>query len=85
MKDSFANDDEEVITNVLEYHILKGTRLAAELVPGTPIFIQTLLTDSKFTNVTGGQYVTNVKQSGNVVVFVSGQGSRSTLVQKVGS
>jgi transforming growth factor-beta-induced protein len=31
--------------------------------------------------VTGGQRVENVKQAGDVVVFVSGQGSRSTLTQ----
>jgi transforming growth factor-beta-induced protein len=59
--------------------------MAAQLVPGTPLYAQTLMTDSKFTNVTGGQYVTNVKQAGDVVVFVSGQGSRSTLVQAVSS
>lgn len=57
--------------------------MAAQLVPGTPVFIQTLLTSPAYTNVTGGQYVMNVKQAGNVVVFVSGQGSRSTLTQSV--
>jgi transforming growth factor-beta-induced protein len=70
-----------VITNVLEYHILQGTRLAAQLVPGTPTFIPTLLTSPEWNNVTGGQRVENIKQAGNVVVFVSGQGSRSTLTQ----
>jgi len=83
MKDSFANNDEDVITNVLEYHILQGTKLAAQLVPGTPVFIPTLLTSTEYTNVTGGQVVENVKQAGDVVVFVSGQGSRSTLTQAV--
>lgn len=68
---------------MLEYHILQGTRAAADLVPGAPVFIPTLLTDSTFTNVTGGQNVVNVEQAGDVVVFVSGQGSRSTVVQKV--
>lgn len=81
LNDAFKNNDEDVITNVLEYHILQGTRVAAQLVPGTPVFIQTLLTDPNYSNVTGGQFVQNVKQAGDVVVFVSGQGSRSTLVQ----
>ena len=51
------------------------------MVPGTPTFIPTLLTNPEWSNVTGGQNVENVKQAGDVVVFVSGQGSRSTLVQ----
>lgn len=57
--------------------------MAADLVPGAPVFIPTLLTNAEYTNVTGGQNVENVKQAGDVVVFVSGQGSRSTLVQPV--
>jgi len=69
--------------NVLEYHILQGTRVAAQLVPGDPVFIPTLLTNSHHSNVPGGQRVQNVKQAGDVVVFVSGEGSRSTLVQAV--
>jgi len=81
LNDAFTNNDEDVITNVLEYHILQGTFLAQDLVPGTPVFIPTLLTSDTFTNVTGGQNVENVKQAGDVVVFVSGQGSRSKLVQ----
>jgi hypothetical protein len=59
--------------------------MAADLVPGAPVFIPTLLTSVEYSNVTGGQNVENVKQAGNVVVFVSGQGSRSTLVQAVRS
>ncbi|KAF8864601.1 FAS1 domain-containing protein [Acephala macrosclerotiorum] len=78
---AFANNDQDTITNVLEYHILQGTKVAAQLVPGTPVFLPTLLTSPEWSNVTGGQRVENVKQAGNVVVFVSGQGSRSTLVQ----
>jgi len=83
LKAAFENNDETVITNVLEYHILQGMRMAADLVPGTPVFIPTLLTSPLYSNVTGGQRVGNVKQSGDVVVFTSGQGSRSTLVQAV--
>lgn len=81
LNDAFKNNDEDVITNVLEYHLLQGTRMAADLVPGAPVFIPTLLTNPSYSNVTGGQNVENVKQAGDVVVFVSGQGSRSTLVQ----
>jgi len=81
LNQAFKNNNEDVITNVLEYHILQGTKLAAQLVPGSPVFIPTLLQSTEYTNVTGGQVVENVKQSGDVVVFVSGQGSRSTLTQ----
>lgn len=81
LNDAFKDNNQDVITNVLEYHILQGTRLAAQLTPGTPVFIPTLLTSTEYTNVTGGQRVENVKQAGDVVVFVSGQGSRSTLTQ----
>ncbi|RDW92340.1 hypothetical protein BP5796_01734 [Coleophoma crateriformis] len=81
LNNAFKDGDEGVITNVLEYHLLQGTRTAAELVPGAPVFIPTLLTNEAYSNVTGGQVVENVEQAGNVVIFVSGQGSRSTLVQ----
>lgn len=69
--------------NVLEYHILQGTRMAASLIPGSPIFIPTLLTDPEWSSVSGGQRVLNVKQAGDVVVFVTGQGSRSTSTTAV--
>ncbi|KAL2069193.1 hypothetical protein VTL71DRAFT_15531 [Oculimacula yallundae] len=78
---AFAGDDQNTIINVLTYHILQGQKMAAQLIPGTPVFLPTLLSDSGWSNVTGGQNVANVKQAGDVVVFVSGQGSRSTLTQ----
>ncbi len=81
LNDAFKANDQDVITNVLEYHILQGTHLAAQLVPGTPTFIPTLLTSPEWNNVTGGQVVQNIAQAGNVVVFVSGEGTRSTLTQ----
>ncbi|KAN0119802.1 FAS1 domain containing protein [Hyaloscypha variabilis] len=81
LNSAFKDNNQDVITNVLEYHILQGTRLAASLVPGNPTFIPTFLTSPEWSNVTGGQNVENVRQAGNVVVFVSGQGSRSTLTQ----
>ena len=83
LSQAFSSNNQDVITNVLEYHILQGSRTAAELVPGNPVFIPTLLTNKAYTNVSGGQRVQNIKQSGDVVVFVSGQGSRSTLTQAV--
>jgi transforming growth factor-beta-induced protein len=49
------------------------------LVAGTPVFTDTLL--PSWTNITGGLRVEILKQAGNVVNLVGGQGSRSTLVQ----
>jgi transforming growth factor-beta-induced protein len=77
---AFSTNNQDTITNVLEYHIAQGTRIAAQLVPGTPLFVPTLLTSPEWANVTGGQRVEIVEQAGDVVVFVSGKGSRSTLL-----
>jgi transforming growth factor-beta-induced protein len=81
--DELMNNNEDVITNVLQYHMLQGKQMASKLNPGTPVPIPTLLTSSEYTNMTGGQVVQNVQQAGDVVVFVSGKGSRSTLIQAV--
>jgi uncharacterized surface protein with fasciclin (FAS1) repeats len=58
---------------------LQSKVLAGDLVVGTPVFTSTLL--PSWTNVTGGLRVEILKQAGNVVSLVGGQGSRSTLVQ----
>jgi len=63
---------------VLQYHVLQDKVLAANLVAGTPVFTDTLLTS--WTNITGGLRVEMLKQAGNVVALIGGQGSRSTLV-----
>ncbi|RKF61050.1 Fasciclin-like arabinogalactan protein [Erysiphe neolycopersici] len=81
LDEAFKNEDQDIVTSVLEYHILQGTKDAASLVPGSPIFLPTLLTSTKWTNVSGGQRVQSVKQAGNAVIFVSGKGERSTLTQ----
>ena len=46
-------------------------------------FLPTWLTDASYTNVTGGQKLPVVDQGGTEVVFVTGLGERSTLVQPV--
>ncbi|CZS98782.1 uncharacterized protein RCO7_09141 [Rhynchosporium graminicola] len=81
LNSAFANNDQNTIISILSYHILQGRLTASQLIPGTPVFLPTLLNDPSWSNVTGGQNLENVKQAGDVVVFVSGQGSRSTLVQ----
>ena len=54
---------------------------AGAIQEGVPVFPSTLLKDTKFTNVTGGQKLRIDKQAGDVVVFTSGEGSRSTLLE----
>ncbi|POS87697.1 hypothetical protein EPUL_000452, partial [Erysiphe pulchra] len=81
LDEAFKNEDQDIVTSVLEYHILQGTKDAASLEPGKPIFLPTLLTSTEWTNVSGGQRVQAVKQAGNAVIFVSGKGERSTLTQ----
>lgn len=80
---AFDRNDTEAITNALQYHILKGVRKTTDMVPGVSYFPTSFMTDPDFTNVTGGQHVTNIKQTGDVIVFVSGLGSRSEIEQKV--
>lgn len=64
---------------MLQYHILQGTVSTSDLEEG-PTFIQsTLLTDSAYTNVTGGQNVRINKQSDDVVTFTSSIGTRCNL------
>jgi hypothetical protein len=79
------NNDTDYISRILEYHILIGSRMVAQLTPGVPDFIPTLLTDPAFANVAGGQRVENVEQGGGVAIVGSGKGTRSTVVQSVSS
>jgi transforming growth factor-beta-induced protein len=58
--------------------MLQDKILVASMVAGTHIFTDTLL--ASWTNITGGLRVEMLKQAGNVVALVGGQGSRSTLV-----
>jgi uncharacterized surface protein with fasciclin (FAS1) repeats len=84
--DAFANyqgfdpKNQSMVVNILEYHILQGTVSTNAIPEGPTTFASTLLTDTAYTNVTGGQKVLINKQPGNTVVFTSGAGSRSSLV-----
>ncbi|CRK19993.1 hypothetical protein BN1723_012009 [Verticillium longisporum] len=63
---------------ILEYHLLKGIVNTEDLAPGPSIFAATLLTSPAWTNVSTGQNVVLARQPGDVVVFTSAQGSRTT-------
>ncbi|KAM0323683.1 hypothetical protein ACHAQA_008618 [Verticillium albo-atrum] len=63
---------------ILEYHLLKGTVATNALVPGPSVFSPSLLTSSAWTNVSTGQNVVLARQPGDVVVFTSAEGARTT-------
>ena len=79
---AFESNNSNVVRSVLEYHILPGL-WPADSYNGSFKFAPTWLNNETYSNVTGGQVVGGVQQAGNVNVFTSGMGSRSTLVQGV--
>ncbi|KAK3331370.1 FAS1 domain-containing protein [Apodospora peruviana] len=70
-----------LVTNLLQYHILQGTVSTEAIVKGVATFASSLLTNTAWTNVTGGQKTIINKQNDDTVVFVSGLGSRSTVTK----
>ncbi|KAJ9155328.1 Fasciclin-domain-containing protein [Pleurostoma richardsiae] len=78
----WSNDNQTLVTNILEYHILQGTIATASVPEGSPLFAASLLKDPAWTNVTGGQRVIINSQPGDTVVFTTGEGARSTLLDQ---
>lgn len=79
---AFKNNQSDLVRSVLEYHLLPR-RHPVNSFNTTFQFDATWLTNSSFTNVTGGQRVGVVEQAGDVTVLTSGLGSRSTVVKNV--
>ncbi|CAI0647016.1 unnamed protein product [Colletotrichum noveboracense] len=73
--------DPSIAVPILEYHILQGTVSTDALVSGPSVLRSSLLQDSAWTNVTGGQNVLVNKQPGDVIVFTSSEGIRTTQVE----
>ncbi|KZF21580.1 FAS1 domain-containing protein [Xylona heveae TC161] len=78
LNEVFEKNDTDTIRALLHYHVLNGTHTASSF-NGSFQFIPTHLYNSSYSNVTGGAAVSIVKQAGDVIVAVSGEGSRSTL------
>ncbi|UNI13807.1 hypothetical protein JDV02_000513 [Purpureocillium takamizusanense] len=74
-------EDKAKTVPLLQYHILQGNVSTKDLETGPTVVKKTLLTDSKYTNVTSGQNVLINKQPGDVVVFTTSMGTRCTLVE----
>ncbi|OAQ85033.1 fasciclin domain-containing protein [Purpureocillium lilacinum] len=74
-------EDKAKTVPLLQYHILQGNVSTKDLDTGPTVVRKTLLTDSKYTNVTSGQNVLINKQPGDVVVFTTSMGTRCTLIE----
>lgn len=66
---------------LLQYHILQGTVATGALEAGPSYVKSTLLTDSKYTNVTSGQNVVINKSGDDVTVLTTSMGTRCTLTE----
>lgn len=60
--------DPGLVQAVLQYHVLNGTYYA-DNITDTPTFVPTLLDNSTYENVTGGQVVEAVSNDGNVSFY----------------
>lgn len=70
--------DAGLVPAVLSYHVLSSTIHAGDITD-TPAFPKTLLTNSTYTNVTGGQVVKAAMDDGGNVVFTTGLLSESVV------
>ncbi|KDN59751.1 putative fasciclin domain-containing protein [Colletotrichum sublineola] len=73
--------DPSIAIPILEYHILQGTVSTGALESGPSVLRSSLLQDPAWTNVTGGQNVMVNKQAGDMIVFTSSKGIRTTQVK----
>ncbi|UKZ71886.1 uncharacterized protein TrAtP1_012830 [Trichoderma atroviride] len=73
--------DKDTTVPLLQYHILQGTVATNALLTGPTYVRSTLLTSTRYTNVTSGQNVLIAKQPGNDVVFTTSMGTRCTLTE----
>ncbi|KAE8449027.1 hypothetical protein EG329_008615 [Mollisiaceae sp. DMI_Dod_QoI] len=78
---AFSQNDIGAIRAILEYHVVEGSHPSKSLLP-TFQYFPTWLSNSSFTNVTNGQVVGGVMQSGTppIMVWTSGQSNRSPVL-----
>ncbi|KAL8780299.1 MAG: hypothetical protein Q9194_001001 [Teloschistes cf. exilis] len=76
---AFEANQSQIVRSVLQYHILPGIHPSGSY-NGSFSFDRTWLQNASYTNVMGGQVVGGVQQAGDVNIYTSGMGSRSTLV-----
>jgi transforming growth factor-beta-induced protein len=78
---AFADNNTDVIRNVLDYHVIPGDHQLST-VNQSFSFFPTRLDNSTYSNVTNGQRLGMVKQGNSELIVVSGGGTRSQAVQK---
>jgi uncharacterized surface protein with fasciclin (FAS1) repeats len=78
-----AANDSALIQAVLSYHVLQGN-FPASSISDKPAFVPTLLNNTAYTNVTGGQRVEVVKKDDKVIVYSGGR-ANSTVTKAVSS
>ncbi|KAI4087685.1 MAG: hypothetical protein LQ339_008845 [Xanthoria mediterranea] len=74
---ALADNDQDAIQALLQYHIINGT-YPASAVTDMPVFLPTMLNNTMYANVTGGQVVEAVMQEENVI-FYSGLLNNATV------
>ncbi|KAI9693494.1 MAG: hypothetical protein M1820_009230 [Bogoriella megaspora] len=74
-----AQNDAGLLEAVLEYHVVDGV-FPASSIPATGAFVPTFLTNTSYTNVTGGQRVEGISANGGVT-FISGGKATSNVTQ----
>lgn len=72
---------EDQVAALLQYHVLNGTVLAANITE-SPTFVNTLLTNTTYANVTDGQAISAQVQNDSVII-TSGLKTEATVVQPV--
>ncbi|KLU85718.1 hypothetical protein MAPG_04738 [Magnaporthiopsis poae ATCC 64411] len=76
---SWDRGDAAYAEKLLQYHMLQGKVSIGSIREGSSIFVPTLLTDSKYTNVSGGAEMI-INRQRDTSVFISGLATRATLV-----
>ena len=77
---AFSDKDVPLIKSILDYHVVDGNHPSTNLLP-TFQYFETHLTNSSYCNVTGGQRVGGVMQSGTIMIWTSGQSNRSPVIE----
>jgi len=86
---TFASSNKDVLSNeqdllaLLQYHVANGTHPSATF-GIQPLFVPTLLSNSNYTNVTGGQVV-EMARFNDTPTLISGIKAESRFVEAVGT
>lgn len=75
------SSDPVYVQSFLTYHVLQGV-VYSQNITETPAFVPTLLNNTRFSNVTGGQVV-GARKDDEDVEIISGLGSEAKVVKAV--